>query len=463
MKRSFQLLSAGLLAAAAVFDASAGKVVPVSMKVLESDMTGQFSKVTDAMGRKCALVKVKIPYKGATFDGVIQDEYTGSEYNVFIEDGNKYFKISFPGCEGVMVSVPELLGARLTAPRTYELVIDIPQLEYDPASEGVQTVMFNVSPVLDQPVYVEMDGQRSMLTDGEAKLNVLPGKYVYKVTAAGYNPASGTLDVQAGAVNAVNLSLRPAGSSEVLTFTAAGQTFDMLPVVGGAFTMGTNDSQAFNREKPAHSVQVDGFYIGETEVTQGLWKAVMGNNPSAFQLGDDYPVDNVSWDDCMSFIAKLNQLTGRNFRLPTEAEWEYAAKGGNHGSGNNYAGSENLERVGWYADNAGSTTHPVRAKLANELGIYDMSGNVWEWCSDWFDTNYYKNSPSVNPHNTTQALHRVYRGGGWNSSVRDSRITGRHDFKPALRHSSIGLRLVLPEVPATAPVPEPEMPVEATE
>lgn len=464
MKRSFQLLSACLLAASVSFSADAGKIVPVSMKVLESDMSGQLSKVRDHMGRQCALVKVKIPYNGAKFDGIIEDEYMGSEYNVFIEDGNKYFKISFPGCEVVMVDVPKLLGNRLIAPRTYELIIDIPQLEYDPASEGVQTVMFNVSPVLDQPVYVEMDGQRSLLTDGVAKLNVVLGKYVYKVTSNGYNPVSGTVEVKSGVSNTVNLSMRQAGSSEVLVIDAGGYRFNMIPVAGGAFTMGANDSQ-FNREKPAHSVQLDGFHMGETEVTQGLWKAVMGTNPSAFAHGDDYPVENVSWEDCNNFIMKLNKLTGRNFRFPTEAEWEYAAKGGAHGNGNTYSGGDNLDRVGWYADNSGSATHPVRTKLANELGLYDMSGNVWEWCSDWFDTNYYKNSPAVNPQNTSpgQSAHRVYRGGGWNSTTRDSRVTGRHDFKPTLRHSSVGLRLLLPEVPVAAPISAPEMPAEATE
>ena len=448
MKRSFQLSSLFLLTASVTLSADAGKIVPVSMKMLESDMSGQLSKVRDKMGRQCALVKVNIPYEGAIFNGVIEDEYRVSSYNVFIEDGNKYFKISFPGCEEIMINVPELLGDRLTAPRTYELTIDISQLEYDPASEGVQAVIFNVSPVLEQPVYVEMDGQRSLLTDGVAKLSVVPGKYVYKVTADGYNPVSGTLEVKSGEPNTLNLSLRQIGSSELLVIDAGGYRFNMIPVVGGAFTMGADDAQ-FNREKPAHSVQLDGFYMGETEVTQGLWKAVMGANPSVFAHGDDYPVENVSWEDCNNFIMRLNKMTGRNFRFPTEAEWEYAAKGGTHGTDNTYAGSDNLERVGWYADNSGATTHPVRAKLANELGLYDMSGNVWEWCSDWFDTNYYKHSPSVNPLNTSpgQSAHRVYRGGGWNSTTRDSRVTGRHDFKPTLRHSSLGLRLLLPVEP----------------
>ena len=143
------------------------------------------------------------------------------------------------------------------------------------------------------------------------------------------------------------------------------------------------DSEAYGDESPVHSVTLSSYYMGETEVTQALWKAVMGNNPSRFK-GDNLPVENVSWNDCQEFIRKLKQKTGKNFRLPTEAEWEYAARGGKKSNGYKYSGSNNIGSVAWYDDNSSNQIHAVKGKRLNELGLYDMSGNVWEWCSDWY-------------------------------------------------------------------------------
>lgn len=196
-----------------------------------------------------------------------------------------------------------------------------------------------------------------------------------------------------------------------LTITAKGVSFTMKYVEGGTFQMGTDDP--YNSDDcPAHSVTLSTFYMGETEVTQALWKAVMGNNPSSFK-GDNLPVERVSWNDCQEFIRKLNQLTGKTFRLPTEAEWEYAAKGGKQSHGYEYAGSNSVGSVAWYEDNSGDKTHAVKGKSANELGLYDMSGNVYEWCSDWYDYNYYSKSPSKNPQGPSKGEARVTRGGCW--------------------------------------------------
>ncbi len=228
------------------------------------------------------------------------------------------------------------------------------------------------------------------------------------------------------------------------TFIVNGVSFNMIKVEGGTFTMGATSEQgsdAYDREKPAHSVTLSDYSIGETEVTQELWEAVMGSNPSYFK-GDKNPVEQVSWDDCQTFIKKLNSLTGQSFRLPTEAEWEYAARGGKKSNGYKYSGSNTLGNVAWYTDNSRKKTHPVKTKQANELGLYDMSGNVFEWCSDWFDS--YSRSSQVNPQGPSSGSSRVDRGGGWSEDAWTSRVSYRSHCLPGFRSSDLGFRLALP-------------------
>ena len=217
----------------------------------------------------------------------------------------------------------------------------------------------------------------------------------------------------------------------------------MVYVEGGTFTMGATSEQggdAYDWEKPAHSVTLSSYYMGETEVTQALWEAVMGSNPSEFK-GSNRPVECVSWNDCQEFIRKLNAKTGKSFRLPSEAEWEYAARGGNRSQGYKYSGSDNIYDVAWYSDNSGYTTHPVASKRPNELGLYDMSGNVWEWCSDWYGT--YSSSAQSNPTGPSSGSGRVRRGGSWNSSARRCRVSDRNGSSAASRVDYPGLRLAL--------------------
>lgn len=225
------------------------------------------------------------------------------------------------------------------------------------------------------------------------------------------------------------------------TFTVNGVQFTMVAVEGGTFTMGATSEQgsdAEEDEKPAHKVRLSDYYIGQTEVTQALWEAVMGSNPSLFK-GDNLPVEKVSWDDCQEFIQKLNQLTGKQFRLPTEAEWEYAARGGRKSRGYKYAGGNNIDSVAWYDDNSGNETHPVGTKQANELGIYDMSGNVREWCSDW--NGDYQSSSRRNPQGPSYGLFRVGRGGSYYYNAGYCRVSCRsYDF-PVLSYNNLGLRL----------------------
>ena len=220
---------------------------------------------------------------------------------------------------------------------------------------------------------------------------------------------------------------------------------NMVSVSGGTFMMGANsgDSEAYDYEKPRHSVTLSGYRIGKYEVTQREWLAVMGSNPSWFE-GDNLPVERVSWDDIVNdFLPKLNRMTGLSFRLPTEAEWEYAARGGNRSIGYKYSGGDNIGSVAWYDGNSGSTTHPVGQKQGNELGLYDMSGNVWEWCSDWHDFDYYSSSPSTNPKGPSSGSARVYRGGSWFHYARFCRVSYRSYDDPSGTFRNVGLRLVL--------------------
>ena len=226
-------------------------------------------------------------------------------------------------------------------------------------------------------------------------------------------------------------------------FTVNGVSFEMVRVEGGTFRMGATSeqgSEACDNEKPVHSVTLSGYYIGKTEVTQALWKAVMGSNPSKF-IGDNLPVEMVSWDDCQEFIRKLNSMTGQNFRLPTEAEWEFACRGGNNSRGYKYSGSNNLGSVAWYDGNSGNKTHPVGTKAPNELGIYDMSGNVWEWCADWYGD--YSSGAQTNPTGPYGGSNRVYRGGSWNYDVGRCRSSNRDFYYPWIRDIILGLRLAL--------------------
>ena len=202
-------------------------------------------------------------------------------------------------------------------------------------------------------------------------------------------------------------------------------------------------SDAESDEKPTHNVTLSSYYICKYEVTQALWRAVMGSNPSNFK-GDNLPVECVSWNDCQTFIKRLNSYTGRDFRLPTEAEWEFAARGGNYSRHYKYSGSNNIDDVAWYGDNSDDCTHPVGTKQANELGLYDMSGNVWEWCSDWYGS--YSSYSQNDPTGPNSGSERVMRGGSWFLSARICRSSCRINRTPDGRYFNLGLRLVLSQL-----------------
>ena len=215
---------------------------------------------------------------------------------------------------------------------------------------------------------------------------------------------------------------------------------NMVYVSGGTFIMGGDES---SDQTPTHSVTLSSYYICKYEVTQALWRAVMGSNPSKFK-GDNLPVEQVSWNDCQTFINRLNNYTGRNFRLPTEAEWEFAARGGNYSRHYKYSGSNYISDVAWYCDNSGNRTHPVGTKQANELGLYDMSGNVWEWCSDWYGS--YSSYSQSNPTGATSGFGRVERGGNWCGLARYCCSSHRSYYAPGNSFDDLGLRLVLSQL-----------------
>jgi formylglycine-generating enzyme required for sulfatase activity len=215
----------------------------------------------------------------------------------------------------------------------------------------------------------------------------------------------------------------------------------MILVEGGSFQMGINGG--LKKESPAHTVTLRSFYIGKYEVTQSLWQSVMGSNPSTYRDCDQCPVEQVSPEQVDSFLIKLNQATGKHYRLPTEAEWEYVAMGGNKSKGYKYSGSNDLGEVAWCKVNADNKTHIVGQKKPNELGIYDMSGNVWELCRDWYDEGFYRKSPAADPLNDKKAKYRVLRGGSWRSGENRCYSKARNRNINDHRKSNGGFRLVL--------------------
>ena len=296
---------------------------------------------------------------------------------------------------------------------------------------------------LGHKMRLAIDGKTVSSPNGSYLLTY--GSHSVRATAADYQKYTATISVTESS-RSHSIAMQPLRKDEE-TFTVKGVSFTMKLVEGGTFQMGATKEQgsdAFDSEKPVHSVTLSDYYIGETEVTQALWKAVMRTNPSYFE-GDNLPVEKLSWNDIQDFLRKLNQKTGKNFRLPTEAEWEYAARGGRKSRGYKFAGSNRIEDVAWYSDNSGSKTHAVKTKSPNELGLYDMSGNVCEWCQDWYGGDYYGKSPSASPQGPSSGSSRVLRNGGWRNIARSCRVSDRNSLDPGWFINGSGFRLCLPQ------------------
>lgn len=310
-------------------------------------------------------------------------------------------------------------------------------LEYTPKlTPRTGTLNVTSTPAMAN-VYVdgELVGQTPLMVDvtiGDHKIDIRKGFF---------GADSHRAIVSEGEVTDVNLTLiERVGTTYVET--VKGLNMKMVLVEGGTFQMGATSEQgsdADDDEKPAHSVTLDSYYIAETEVTQAQWRAIMGTNPSNWS-GDNRPVENIYWEDACEFCKKLSQLTGKQYALPTEAQWEYAARGGNKSNGYKYSGSYSINDVAWYDGNSSSQTHSVKQKQPNELGLYDMTGNVWEWCSDWYGD--YSSSSQTNPTGPSGGSSRVIRGGGWYDNAGRCRVSYRDDYYPSNRTDILGFRLV---------------------
>ena len=311
-------------------------------------------------------------------------------------------------------------------------------------------IFYDLSSEANVAIYLSMDGGRSysnqplVQVSGDVGVGVKPGHdrcAVWNVLQERDNLVGENIRFKVVASPVESNSL----------FTVGGVSFTMVYVKEGTFTMGCDGGGNCGRdESPSHKVTLSSYHIGETEVTQALWRAVMGSEPterggweSKLGKGDDYPVYRVSYDDVMTFIAKLNQKTGRVFRLPTEAEWEYAARGGNESQGYACSGTGlgNLSEYAWYVNNSFGKLHPVKTKKPNELGLYDMSGNVSEWCSDRY--TYYVEEAQTNPSGPKRGSSHVDRGGSWNSKGKDCRVTSRDRCEASLCSGVLGFRLAL--------------------
>ena len=355
-----------------------------------------------------------------------------------------------------------LLEVRKNGYRSQQKTIQLAQQQkLDVAFDALSAIQGNLSvnfKPFGSDVYVDgvKVGQSPRVFNG-----VLVGNHNVEIRKSGYTTSRQTVTISEGQTASISGSLTSTASTSstnalssnssspsgnTITFPVKnGINIEMVKVEAGSFNMGVTSEMEnpFEDEKPVHRVTLtNDYYIGKYEVTQALWKTVMGNKPSRFK-GDALPVEQVSWNDCQKFITKLNKLTGKNFRLPTEAEWEYAARGGKKSRGYQYSGSNTLGDVAWYYDNSGNKTHAVGTKQPNELGIYDMTGNVFEWCQDWRDS--YSSSPLVNPMGAASGSNRVRRGGSWGSSARGCHTSFRNGNAPDDRYGSLGLRLVLSE------------------
>lgn len=388
----FKCVMMVILLSVVSFSAMAQEMSVKSFEEKTYDLSASTQPRLDGNDVPCALVKVQMAAAGAEFSGNVVGDcaFKLNEYRVYMAKGSKRMTIYHQNYLPLEVTFADYGIKSLESKMTYVMVVALP--------------VYGVSPV---PTV----GQEETTSISEPQPE-----------------------------NSVQQSENQPFNSE--RFEVNGVVFEMVNVPGGTFTMGATAEQgddAYDREKPAHSVTLSGYYIGKYEVTQAQWKAIMGNNPSWFK-GDNLPVEWVSWNDCQEFIRKLNQLTGKKFSLPTEAQWEYAARGGKSG-GTKYSGSDNIGNVAWYWDNDDRKTHPVGEKSPNDLGLYDMSGNVSEWCQDWGGD--YSSYSQTNPTGPESGSGRVFRGGSLGSYARFCRVSNRSSIAPDRRFFNFGFRLCL--------------------
>ena len=390
MKRILFLILSLLLS----FGASAQKLAVESFSLAASDISAQTQPRKDLNDAPCALVKVQfvgdiLNVKGNVILPLLKEDY---ETWVYLTHGSRQMQVTAKNYLPLMIKFADYGVGSVEKNRTYVLVLNQMGMSSNPADVSTTASTVSVSPV---------------------QVPAVPSNTI---------------------------------SDDVITIPVKdGICIEMVKVEAGTFMMGATSEMKnpYDDEKPVHQVTLtNDYYMGKYEVTQALWQVVMGKNPSYFK-GDNLPVNYVRWKDCQRFISKLNSMTGRKFRLPTEAEWEYAARGGKKSRGYQYSGSSNISDVAWYDGNSGDKTHPVGTKQANELGIYDMTGNVLEWCQDWYGSYY--SSSQTNPTGATSGSRHVNRGGSWAKNVRRSSPSCRYGAIYVDRDLDLGFRLALSE------------------
>ena len=461
-----KILLSFVLLFAAISSAVAQKLTVESFKLAPSDLTAQTQPRKDLNDRNCAVVKVQFVGELVNIEGnvIMPLVKRNNETWVYMPQNTRQMKVITKNYLPLMVTFADHDVEKLESNRTYVLTL---LGNSQQQAQQTQTLTIRYTP---SSATVLVDNKMVNGSNGVAQTTLPVGQHSYIVACNGYESEEGTVKLKASAPSNLQITLtkeamamqqstvpQPAVAQQPVVQTPVtngdiisipvkdGISIDMVRVEAGTFTMGATSEMKdpWDDEKPAHQVTLtNDYYIGKYEVTQALWQAVMGNNPSNFK-GDNLPVENVSWKDCQKFLSKLNNTTGKSFRLPTEAEWEYAARGGKKSRGYQYNGSNNLSDVAWYDDNSGKKTHAVGTKQPNELGIYDMSGNVWEWCQDRYGK--YSSSSQVNPTGANSGSRRVDRGGSWFFTARSCRSSCRGSYTPANRSSNLGLRLILSE------------------
>lgn len=445
---------------------NAQSVTVATFQLDETDATANMpgTTVIDPNGNKCALIKIETTKTGFAFDvgaaGVQDTRQKTGQIWVYVPYDVKHITLTHPKYAPCDFYFPDPLQKA----RTYDMELII--------SEDLLTQRLNIT-FSPKNAIILLDDELVEADNGSITMELIQGVHKYNAVAPGYTSESGTLVLNGSHTITQNIELQP--NSKVIAavdrykpvqalptdggvaqqeeetvlepkLCKVGEVeFLMLPVKGGTFMMGATSEQEApdDDEKPIHQVTLYDYYMGETEVTQALWKAVMGENPSDSRMqGDDQPVQMVNWEQCVAFTERLSEISGMRFRLPTEAEWEYAARGGALSKKTQYSGSSAFYQVGWGSDNSQTKTHDVKQLQANELGIYDMSGNVAEWCSDWKGT--YPSTPQISPEGPLTGQRRIIRGGSWNSySEGECRVAARTANIPSARKNNVGFRLVL--------------------
>ena len=460
------ILLSFVLLFAAISSAFAQELTVKSFKFASSDLTAQTQPRKDLNDRNCAVVKVQFVGELTNIEGnvIMPLVKRNNETWVYMPQNTRQMKVITKNYLPLMVTFADYDIERLESNRTYVLTLLSNNLQQ---AQQSQTLTIKYMPT---NATVLVDNKMVKGTNGVAQTTLPVGQHSFVVVCDGYESEEGMVKLKASAPSNIQITLTkeavaiqqnivsqpavaqqpvvqaPIANSDNITIPVKdGISIDMVRVEAGTFTMGATAEMknTEDSEKPTQRVTLtNDYYIGKYEVTQALWQAVMGDDPSYFK-GDNLPVEAVTWDDCQEFIVNLNRITGKTFRLPTEAEWEYAARGGNKSRGYQYSGSNYPSDVAWFWDNSGFDTHAVGTKQPNELGIYDMTGNVCEWCQDWYGA--YSSSSQVNPTGANSGSYRVIRGGYWGYDASYCHSSHRTYASPGSRDISLGLRLVLSE------------------